>query len=195
VAHTPTSSSRQSSTEPVPPRRLLPGIPARQVNARGLVQGSGQEPAQEEAAAPAGKLILGASVRFRGTIEQTRRVVVHGRADATLPAGDLEVAAGGVFRGRADVESATIAGHFDGTLMVSGRLTVAATGTVTGTVRYGELAVEAGGEMTGDIGRERPAPPTDTAPAERAAEVPSASPDRSVEAPTPARAARTPELA
>ncbi len=97
--------------------------------------------------------MLGRSVRFRGSFERTEQVVVYGDVDATLPAGALHVADGGVFRGQANVESATIAGHFAGTLVVGGRLTVTASGTVTGTVRYAELAVEAGGEVSGDVAR------------------------------------------
>ncbi|SDF77520.1 protein CcmA, bactofilin family [Limimonas halophila] len=116
-----------------------------------------------------GQLVIGRSVRFRGTIDNTRHVIVHGRANATLPSGSLEVAEGGLFTGRVDVEFATIAGTFDGTLTVAGRLTVAATGVVTGTVRYDELVVEAGGEISGDIARTS-APAQAPPPAEAATE-------------------------
>ena len=49
------------------------------------------------------------------------------------------------------MDEAEINGKFDGTLLVRKCLTINSTGRVTGSVRYGELKVEQGGQMSGDI--------------------------------------------
>jgi cytoskeletal protein CcmA (bactofilin family) len=53
------------------------------------------------------------------------------------------------------VDEAEIAGRFEGTLMVTGRLFVRSTGRIVGTLGYGEIEIERGGQITGDIGKDR----------------------------------------
>ena len=63
----------------------------------------------------------------------------------------LRITASGTFDGDADIETAEIEGTFNGTLNASTRLVVKAAGRVTGTIRYGRLVVEDGGELGGDV--------------------------------------------
>lgn len=74
----------------------------------------------------------------------------HGRG--SLRDGQLiEVAQSGVFRGSVEIEDADIAGTFEGELSVRHKLRVRSTGNVTGTIRYGEIEVQAGGQLVGQI--------------------------------------------
>lgn len=146
-------------------RPLVPGIPSRVVDASGVVKrqdkglGPSQphrrepEPEPETVARPSreGQLVVGRGICFKGDIKACDTLTVYGQVEASLPARAIQVGEGGDYRGSAEVEVAEIAGAFDGTLTVRGRLTVAPTGRVTGTVRYTELEIAAGGQITGDI--------------------------------------------
>ena len=48
-------------------------------------------------------------------------------------------------------ENADIAGRYDGQLVVHGRLTVRSTGRISGMVKYGELEINAGGQIIGEM--------------------------------------------
>src|SRR5229473_119628 len=54
-----------------------------------------------------------------------------------------------VVEGKAEIDSAEIAGRYEGELAVRDRLYVRATGKVVGSVRYGRLEIECGGEIVG----------------------------------------------
>ena len=57
----------------------------------------------------------------------------------------------GFFKGNVVVEEADISGRFEGELTVTSQLTVRAGGRVSGTIRYGKIVIEAGGEISGDM--------------------------------------------
>jgi cytoskeletal protein CcmA (bactofilin family) len=96
------------------------------------------------------RLIVGRDISLTGEISACDHLIVEGRIEARI--GDcktLDVADGGTFKGSADIGDADIAGRFEGDLSVQNRLTLRATGVVNGTIKYGELAVEAGGRLIG----------------------------------------------
>jgi cytoskeletal protein CcmA (bactofilin family) len=64
----------------------------------------------------------------------------------------IEIAATGRFtNGRAEVEEAEISGVYEGEITVRKRLFIRSTGEVRGTVRYGELEIESGGKLSGNV--------------------------------------------
>ena len=63
----------------------------------------------------------------------------------------LEVASSGIFKGSAQVDDAIISGQIDGDLTVNKKLTVLSSGKISGSVRYGSIIIEAGGEVSGDM--------------------------------------------
>jgi cytoskeletal protein CcmA (bactofilin family) len=63
----------------------------------------------------------------------------------------LEIASSGRFTGGCEVEEADISGVYEGDLTVRRRLFVRGSGKLTGTVRYGELELERGGQIAGNI--------------------------------------------
>jgi cytoskeletal protein CcmA (bactofilin family) len=98
------------------------------------------------------KLVVGRGIVFSGEITSCDCLVVEGTVKANI-AGchDINIAKGGLFTGSASVESAEIRGRFEGALNVSGRLLVHANGKVAAEVRYHQLEVERGGEISGQI--------------------------------------------
>lgn len=96
------------------------------------------------------RLIVGREISLTGEISACDHLIVEGQIEARI--GDcktLDVADGGTFKGSADIGDADIAGRFEGDLSVQNRLTLRSTGVINGTIKYGELAVEAGGRLIG----------------------------------------------
>src|SRR5947209_1739569 len=58
----------------------------------------------------------------------------------------------GVFVGKVGIDIAEIRGRFDGELTARKQLVIRSTGRVSGKIRYGKVAIEEGGELSGDIG-------------------------------------------
>lgn len=98
------------------------------------------------------KLIVGREIELNGKITSCDLLIVEGKVEAALSdTRAVEIADTGIFKGTAEIEEAEISGRFDGTLSVRGRLLIRATGRVTGEVRYGQLEIECGGELSGQI--------------------------------------------
>ena len=108
--------------------------------------------APEAAVSTGRKLVIGEGITMSGEIEACDHLVVEGTVEATLKgARILDVSQTGMFFGAVEISEATIAGRFEGDITVNGRLTVRSTGTITGTLSYKELAVEAGATIDGKI--------------------------------------------
>ena len=98
------------------------------------------------------QLIVGREISLTGEIKDCEQLVVEGSVEAALVGSDmLVVLDGGAFTGPAEVREAHINGEFEGELTVSGRLVVMNNGHVSGKVRYGELEVQRGGVISGDL--------------------------------------------
>src|SRR5581483_10357249 len=98
------------------------------------------------------RLIVGRDISLTGEITACDVLVVEGKVEASL--GDsrmIEIAESGLFKGQAEIDSAEVAGRYEGNLTVRDRLFVRSTGKVMGTIRYGRLEIECGGELVGDI--------------------------------------------
>jgi cytoskeletal protein CcmA (bactofilin family) len=98
------------------------------------------------------RLIVGREISLTGEITSCERLIVEGSVEANLTnCREVEIAESGMMKGTAAIEEAEIRGRFEGTLTVRKRLLIRATGKVIGMVRYGQLEVECGGQVSGDI--------------------------------------------
>lgn len=98
------------------------------------------------------KLIVGPDISLTGEITACDNLVVEGTVDATLENSRLlEITESGHFKGKVLIDEAVISGHFEGTLAVRHTLQLRSTGRITGTVRFGQLEVELGGQINGEI--------------------------------------------
>lgn len=98
------------------------------------------------------RLVVGPNVKLKGAeIDDCDILVVEGRVEATMDSRVLRVAEKGAFAGKVGIDIAEIRGHFDGELTARSQLIIYATGRVSGTIRYGTILVEEGGELSGDI--------------------------------------------
>ena len=98
------------------------------------------------------KLVVGRGIVFSGEITSCDCLVVEGTVKANI-AGchEIDIAEGGLFTGSASVDGAEIRGRFEGALTVSGRLLIHATGKVAAEVRYNQIEIERGGEISGNV--------------------------------------------
>jgi len=98
------------------------------------------------------KLTVGPNIKLKGVeITDCDTLVVEGTVEATMNSRVIQIAEQGAFRGSAEIEIAEIRGEFNGNLTVRQKLVIYATGKVTGTIRYGKLVVEEGGQLSGEI--------------------------------------------
>jgi len=168
---TPTLPESAPETEELPPlRRGLPmneskpsTVPLRPDLPRRLPDPPAATPQMRRPATPitpppkpespdGKRLTVGRDISLTGEITACDVLVVEGKVEASLADSRMiEIAESGIFKGHAEIDSAEIAGRYEGTLTVRDRLYVRATGKVVGTVRYGRLEIECGGELIGDV--------------------------------------------
>ena len=119
------------------------------------------------------KLIVGREIVLSGEINSCDHLVVEGRVEANIAnCREIDIAESGTFKGEAEIDFADISGNFEGSITAGDLLLVRSTGRVTGTVRFGQLEIERGGQIVGDVqtvsdaqdaGRKKSAAATETA--------------------------------
>jgi cytoskeletal protein CcmA (bactofilin family) len=98
------------------------------------------------------KLIVGRDIKLHGEITSCDHLLVEGSVEATLTDGKIiDIAQSGTFNGAVECETASIRGKFEGDLTCTERLVVRSTGRIIGKIRYRQLEVERGGELSGDV--------------------------------------------
>jgi cytoskeletal protein CcmA (bactofilin family) len=160
------AAAARPATPPIPARPVAPATPApaattetdakvanpQPVPAQPVRRPA--EPVRAEPAAPAPdmrRLVVGRDITLAGELACDHRTV-EGTVEARVKECQrLEIAETGLFRGTVEIRDADIGGRFEGEITVQGRLTVRSTGKIEGKIQYGELAVEAGGSIDGEI--------------------------------------------
>ena len=146
-AHDGLKRGDASRTRPVAAGRSAHASPGRAVQApepaRRIAPGAGSE----------GELLtVPRSIALTGKIGRCEKLIVEGTVESDLKGcRELEVAGTGTFRGSVDVEVADIAGVLEGTLIARELLLLRAGGSVRGNIAYGEIVVERGAAIVGDV--------------------------------------------
>lgn len=150
-SHTPSKPPSSPSFHPDIPRRSPPEIPRRSPPQIPGLQSRRAEPGSI-GAADSTRLVIGRDISLSGTITSCDSLIVEGHAEVVLQgAHTIEVTASGFFKGSAEVEEADISGLFEGELVARDQLILRAGGRINGTIRYGRIVIEAGGEVSGDM--------------------------------------------
>ncbi len=140
-SHAPSKPPAAATYRPEVPRRVLDGSP---VSRRSDPARPGDMDSK--------RLTVGRDIHLKGDISSCDKLVVEGRVEAALSdARIIEVAPSGYFKGDAQVVEADISGHFEGKLIARDKLTVRSSGRITGSIRYGRIIIESGGEISGDM--------------------------------------------
>ena len=94
------------------------------------------------------RLIVGPEVKLKGAeILDCDTLVVEGRVEATMDSRVIRIAEHGSFVGKVSIDIAEIHGSFEGELTARSQLIIHSTGRVSGTIRYGKLVADEGGEL------------------------------------------------
>jgi cytoskeletal protein CcmA (bactofilin family) len=97
-------------------------------------------------------LVVGREISLNGQIAACDKLVVDGSVEADLEGcRQLEISPTGYFKGSAEIDEAEIAGRFEGRILAKKRLKVRATARINGSVEYGQIEIEAGGVISGDL--------------------------------------------
>lgn len=159
----PEGSPRMAERKPLPGagtapslnlRKPLPARPARASTSR-IADIPGMAPPRSEMRhyGIEGKtLVVGRDISLAGQITACDKLVVEGRVEADLDScRQLDISPTGTFRGSASIEEAEISGHFEGKLVVGKRLKVRSSARITGEIAYGQIEIEAGGQISGEV--------------------------------------------
>jgi cytoskeletal protein CcmA (bactofilin family) len=100
------------------------------------------------------RLVVGVHIKLKSSeISDCDVLVIEGHVEATVLSKVMEIAKPGTLKGTAQVDVAEVHGEFAGELTARARLIVHGTGRVSGVIRYGQLIVAEGGEVSGDVKR------------------------------------------
>jgi cytoskeletal protein CcmA (bactofilin family) len=146
------AASRPTAPTAAAPAAAYAGTPAQ------VAAPAPAAPAERVPAAPLSRpaskrvLTVGPEIQMKGEVTSCDRVIIEGAVDATMrDVHTVELAETGSLKGTAEVEDAEISGSFEGDLVVRGRLTVYSSGRVRGNVTYGEIEIQRGGQISGNI--------------------------------------------
>jgi cytoskeletal protein CcmA (bactofilin family) len=98
------------------------------------------------------QLTVGREISLAGEIASCDTLIVEGSVEANLQnCRDVDIAETGLFKGSAEIDNADVRGIFEGNLIVRKRLLIRSGGQVSGTIRYGQIEIELGGQISGDV--------------------------------------------
>jgi cytoskeletal protein CcmA (bactofilin family) len=103
------------------------------------------------------KLTVGREISLQGEITNCDQLIVEGSVTANLTCQEVTIMDSGVLKGAVEIGAVEVRGLFEGTLNVSGRLLIRSTGRVVGKVRYGQIEIENGGQVSGELEAQPPA--------------------------------------
>jgi len=137
------ASSSSASSAPGLHRPVPPSNASASAQAAAAAQGANEG---------GSKLIVGPNIKLKGVeITDCDTLVVEGFVEATMDSRVMHIAENGSFKGSAEIDIAEIHGSFDGELTVRQKLMIYATGKVSGRIRYGNVVIEEGGQLAGDV--------------------------------------------
>src|SRR5438477_6262514 len=98
------------------------------------------------------EVFLGPEIVFSGELKSCNTLVAEGILDSSrIECRKFILGRAGSCKGEVQAESAVISGRFKGRLIVRARLLIKSGGQVKGSVQYGEVQIEPGGELQGDM--------------------------------------------
>jgi cytoskeletal protein CcmA (bactofilin family) len=132
-----------------------PGFTTNDENAHAATTTPGVAATKPRPSEPSGsKLFVGINIKLKGVeISDCDVLIIEGHVEATVHSHGMEIAKPGTLQGTALIDIAEVYGQFSGELTARTRLVVHGTGRVAGVIRYGQLVVEEGGEISGDVKR------------------------------------------
>lgn len=104
-----------------------------------------------------GVLVVREDTAIMGEIRNCQRIEIYGHVEGQIAAESILVHEGGRFYGTAKSDNADVHGTMQGDVFIKHLISIRSSGSVSGSVRYGQLALEAGGSLSAEV---RNVPPT-----------------------------------
>lgn len=98
-----------------------------------------------------GVLVIGEDAILKGEIKNCREIEIYGYVEGKLDAGRVVVHPQGRLYGTIKAETADVHGEMQGDVRVRQLISIRNTGSVTGNVKYGRLAMEEGAELAATV--------------------------------------------
>ncbi len=96
-------------------------------------------------------IFIGNGVVFKGSISAPNQAIISGTVEGDLVAKDVVIGAAGIVSGKTEADFIDVKGELNETVTSKSVLIVRASGKVSGDVTYGELEIERGGKIKGDM--------------------------------------------
>ncbi len=88
---------------------------------------------------------------IKGKIRNCRQMEIRGYFEGELAAEEVNVHQGGTFYGTLKSDRADVAGSVQGEVFVKNLISIRSSGSVNGQVRYGQLAMEMGADLSAEL--------------------------------------------
>jgi cytoskeletal protein CcmA (bactofilin family) len=98
-----------------------------------------------------GQLTIQHGTVLRGDIRNCRQLDVGGLVEGDVAAENVTIHEGGRIAGNLRADQIAVHGMLEGDVTVRGLLSIASSGTVEGDIKYGQLSIEAGGNLIADV--------------------------------------------
>jgi cytoskeletal protein CcmA (bactofilin family) len=102
-------------------------------------------------AAAEGCAFFGDGVTFKGSISVPQKLVIHGTVEGDIESRELFVGPTGVIKGNVRVDEADVQGKIFENIEATTCLRLGKTGQIEGKAVYGEIEIEKGGVLSGEI--------------------------------------------
>ncbi len=104
-----------------------------------------------------GMMVVAADTAIQGSIRNCRVLEISGLVEGEIAVQSLIIREGGTFAGKIRAEEAEVYGILNGRAQVKNLIKIGPTGSVTGDIHYGQLAMELGAELSADVRNVPPA--------------------------------------
>ena len=96
-------------------------------------------------------LMIGEGVTITGTIKADNEVNIHGTIDGNIDCNSVTINKSGNVKGKVQTETMTVEGKVEGEININSILHIKSQGSVSGKVFYGDIQIDEGGKLLGEI--------------------------------------------
>jgi len=100
---------------------------------------------------PSSSLIIGEGVTITGTIKADNEVSIKGTIDGDIDCNSVTINKSGNVKGKVKTETMTVEGKVEGEININSVLHIKSPGSVNGKVFYGNIQIDEGGKLLGEI--------------------------------------------
>ena len=96
-------------------------------------------------------LMIGEGVTITGTISANNEVTIQGTIDGDIECNSVTIKKSGIVKGKINTDTMIVEGKAEGEMNVNAILNIKSKGHVNGKIFYGEIQIDEGGKISGEI--------------------------------------------